>query len=180
MAGRRKFLSVVLALGLGACGHTGDDAPRGWGEHRDEAERVSNGPTFAQYFRRFDADKDGKLSREELDKVLHAQFDTFDANRDRHLDQTETRAANATLLTDYWDSPVLDWDGDGFVSFDEFASQWQNVFATADANHDNVLDADELAAAMNHSGRPRPPDGRRGQGGEGGSGNNSGRRRPGG
>src|SRR5215831_16685447 len=69
----------------------------------------------------YDSNSDGTVTRQELDEGLRRQFAVCDVNGDGRLDSQETQAenqrrfmANGTLA-----SPLIDWNQDGFVSFEE-------------------------------------------------------------
>lgn len=138
-----RTLALCLAATLSGCGHGPDD-------RRGELETGTkpSGQTYAVLFQRVGLKDDRRLTRPAFDTVLHADFASFDANHDQKLDRTEVRRTNAQQLTDHAMSPTIDWNDDGFVSFEEFAAQWRTAFDAADTNRDDVLDASELAAPI--------------------------------
>ena len=89
-----------------------------------------------QRMKRYDADGDGKVTREEFRGPARA-FDRFDANRDGVVTQEEMRARRADPVT-----RAADADKDGKVTKEE----WSALFDRMDANGDGVLDASELRA----------------------------------
>ena len=92
------------------------------------------------------ADKDGKLTRDELEAGLRRDFDLADKNHDGVLEPDEVRAVNEQR----WEedksaiSPLQDFNGDGMVDFDEFAGTARALFVEMDRNHDGVLTPEEL------------------------------------
>lgn len=96
--------------------------------------------------RRFDANKDGTVTRAELDGALKADFAALDKNHDGKLDGDEVRAENdrryAESGTQY--SPLLDWNQDGVIGFGEFANAPRSLFEQLDEDHDGVLSPSEL------------------------------------
>jgi hypothetical protein len=125
----------------------------------------------------YDENSDGTVTRAELEAGLKRQFAIVDVNRDGRLDAMETRAENTRRQmangTAY--SPLIDWNQDGFVDFDEFATTARSVFDELDKNHDGVLSSDELRLPSGRGGGP----GAGMQGGRGGrQGGGGGRRGP--
>jgi hypothetical protein len=104
-------------------------------------------------------DKDGKLTRAELEAGLRRDFDAADRNHDGVLEPDEVRAVNQQRWTDDQSaiSPLQDWNGDGMVDFNEFAANARPLFRQYDRNGDGVLTPEEL-----HPGRApgaKNPDG---------------------
>ena len=101
-------------------------------------------PRQGRMGRNLDADKDGRISREEW--LRADRFDRLDANRDGFLTEDELRTRHATL-----EAPVLigsrpirmDENGDGQISQSEWKGQ-PEVFSRLDANSDGVLTRDEF------------------------------------
>jgi EF hand len=74
-------------------GNLSPDELRSWSTRRKAVERKGEGG-FAEHFRHADADRDGALTRAEVDKALPrlgAKFDRIDANSDGKLTQDELR-----------------------------------------------------------------------------------------
>ena len=95
----------------------------------------------------FDLDGDGQVTRDELTRALHADFDKYDGNHDGVLSVDEARALNETLPQRIpGASPVKDWNGDGHVDFNEYANQWLSLFERFDTNGDGIVTADEMSA----------------------------------
>jgi hypothetical protein len=94
----------------------------------------------------FDLNKDGTVTREEVEQVLRQQFAATDLNHDGVLDQTEVAAENDRRYkasgTGF--SPLIDWNQDGKVDFAEYATTAHSVFADLDRNHNGVLEVAEL------------------------------------
>ena len=63
-------------------------------------------------------------------------------------------------------SPLIDWNQDGFIDFDEFASTARSVFEEMDKNHDGQPGPERIAASPGGRGpiQPRPGQGQRGGG----------------
>jgi Ca2+-binding EF-hand superfamily protein len=95
---------------------------------------------------RYDANKDGTLTRAEMEAGLKADFDALDKNHDGKLDSDETRAENDRRYleggTRY--TPLIDWNQDGFIDFGEFANATRSLFDQLDRDHDGELSSSEL------------------------------------
>lgn len=94
----------------------------------------------------YDANSDGKVTREELEQGLRRQFMAVDRNGDGILDQAEVQAENdrryGAAGTGF--SPLIDWNRDGKVDFTEFATTARSVFEEMDRNHNGVLEGGEV------------------------------------
>ncbi len=110
---------------------------------------------------RLDADKDGRITKEEAEAARKKMFARLDRNSDGVIDEQEIdRARKAimdratmmeTRLSMQWQR--LDKDGDGKVSADEFEAR-TGMFDLADRNGDGVVTADEIEALRAVFGRP--------------------------
>ena len=119
---------------------------------------------------RYDANKDGKVTRAELDKGLAAEFAAADLNHDGKLDTAEVAALNDARwkIDASRTSPVQDWNQDGFVDPREFGTEIVTLFNQIDLNHDGTVTADELSPPSQARPNGPPGGGRGGRGGEGG------------
>jgi Ca2+-binding EF-hand superfamily protein len=104
---------------------------------------------------RFDADTNGSVTRNELESTLTADFKKEDLNADAQLDTVELRALNERLRQERNVSPVFDWNADGRLVFNEFATQWRTLFDRADRDRNGIVDADELDGNVRER-TPRP------------------------
>jgi len=108
-------------------------------------------------FERLDADKDGAVSRAEMDAMREKRDDKraerrakmlerFDTNLDGKLSEVERTAMKAERdarkgerKAKRAERPRPDTNGDGFVSLDEHLAVTEALFARMDANQDGVL-----------------------------------------
>jgi hypothetical protein len=132
----RIAAAAILAAGLAGCA---GDVPEPPPHHEEEWAPPS------QILLRY-ADKDGRLTRAGLEEGLRKDFDAADLNHDGVLEPDEVRAVNEKR----WEqdksavSPLVDWNGDGVVDFNEFSGTARALFPQYDFNHNGVLDPDEL------------------------------------
>jgi Ca2+-binding EF-hand superfamily protein len=172
----RRHLFTVLAVFAGlsllqGCGHD-----RGWGGgggHRHHGGGMGGpggmGPPEGAQLKQFDLDGDGKLTRDELDRALHAEFAKWDKDKDGTLNTDEARALNdERRKTPNGLSPVFDWNADGRIDFKEFANQLLALFDRLDANSDGVLTEDEMMRPSMGGPRGGGPGGGGGHGRHGG------------
>lgn len=150
-------MTVLAALLLSGCGGMSQRGPmRGNRIPPPPSDREQNIRLMLSY----DGNSDGTVTRAELEEGLRRQFMAADVNGDGRLDGPETRAENDRRFraNGTGASPLIDWNQDGAVSFDEFATTARSVFDELDRDHDGVLDRDEV----------RLPRGRGAQGPQGG------------
>ncbi|MBV9548470.1 MAG: hypothetical protein JO256_02215 [Alphaproteobacteria bacterium] len=165
----------LLALGglalLAACGARPPSQPQ-WNpysalEPRDE--NYHGGPGAA--LQKYDANKDGTLILAELTAGLRAEFDQYDTAKTGCLSPEQVAAINqARVQADQSTAtPLQDWNQDGCVSFQEFATAPASLFDELDVNHDGKVTAQEFDRAAGRGGRGEPGrgDNEPGRGGRG-------------
>ncbi len=134
----------------------------------DQAELAAmraahGGERMAERFAQLDRDGDGKISKDEAPPRMTAMFDQADTDHDGKLTLEEWKAA-LPVGQERAERPgapqgargrgpmaMMDKDGDGTISAQEFSAMPEHWFDVADANHDGVVTLDELRAA-----RPGP------------------------
>jgi Ca2+-binding EF-hand superfamily protein len=132
-------LPIVLVLaGCGSMFGGGDRHPR---QHAEAPWHPANAMLLA-----YDADHDGTVTRAEMEAGLRADFAKADYKHLGRLDEEEVRAVNQQrIATDQSTaSPLVDWNHDGYVDFDEFAAAPRSLFEQLDRNGDGKLTPDEL------------------------------------
>ena len=140
---RRFSLLAVLAMGLVVSGVAiAQQQPL----PAPQVQQPGQGkePRQGRMGRNLDADKDGRISREEW--LRADRFDRLDANRDGFLteDELRTQARNPRgPRTDRVRPIRMDENGDGQISQSEWKGQ-PEVFSRLDANSDGVLTRDEF------------------------------------
>jgi hypothetical protein len=163
---------VLIAAGAVAVAFASD-----WGDgHRKGGKRGHHGARGqATHLIQYDANKDGSITRAEVDAGLEAQFKGADTNADGKLDALEfqkyndARKAERKARIDAWRAkrdaegrdvkerpphdrsarnfdPMknMDWNRDGFISPDEFASRTRAQIMRADRDGDGTIAVAEL------------------------------------
>src|SRR5262245_51178546 len=111
------------------------------------AERLPAGlPASAALLLRYDADKDGFVTKEEMEAGLKADYAAADTNSDGCLDAAEVRAENAMRLRrdSSQASPLVDWNLDRCVDLREFSNTAHSYFDLADRTKDGRVSQLEL------------------------------------
>jgi Ca2+-binding EF-hand superfamily protein len=155
---------ALLAVSVAGCSMFGADKPSAVASLNPAdgapAEQPKKRTPPAMRLARYDTNGDGQVSKAELDAGLKADFAKEDVNHNGVLDTSEARALNDRLREEENTSPVFDWNGDGQLVYEEFASQWRTLFDRADRNQDGILDATELGSAgREHKPRELPKPG---------------------
>lgn len=129
-------------------------------EPRFEAMQTALANTLME----FDADKDGKLSRPEVDAALAARFTKADTNGDGELDKAEFNVAAQELRGKFPEMPfhhdpserltrafnALDWNRDGGLEPDELKGVVEVAAGFADRNNDGFISVDEIRKPWRH------------------------------
>jgi hypothetical protein len=140
------LLLPAAALALAACSSTPKTPPK-WSPNapqRDEGWHSQSAGIM-----RYDANHDGTLTRAELLAGLHAEFNTYDVNHNNCLGPDQVRAINQLRVQQDASqaSPLVDWNQDNCIEFNEFSGATLSLFDTLDTNSDGQLTPQELNAA---------------------------------
>ncbi|HJW41148.1 MAG TPA: hypothetical protein VJ476_07960 [Rhizomicrobium sp.] len=171
-----KSTLILLPLALVLCGCS-SNAPRHGHWSPNATPRDENWHSPAATIMRYDANHDGILTRAELTAGLHAEFNAYDVNHSNCLGPDQVRAINQMRVQQDGSqaSPLVDWNQDGCIDFNEYSGATLSLFDTLDKNGDGQLTQQEL----NPSGAQQPGTGQGGQNGQG-SGHHGGHRGGGG
>ena len=98
----------------------------------------------------YDSNGDGTVTRRELEAGLRQYFRQADTNHDGRLDPEEVAAANQRRISQDGSTamPLIDWNQDGYVDFDEFAAGVRSQFEQLDLNGDGEVTLDEFRHAQ--------------------------------
>jgi hypothetical protein len=161
---------VVIAAGAVAVAIAAD-----WGDGpRKGRHGKGHGRGQAMHLLQFDTDKDGRITRAEVDAGITAQFTAADTNADSKLDPAEfqkyndARKAERKARIEAWRAkrgteggepkrdysdrgprnfdPMknMDWNLDGFISLEEFAGRTRAQAMRADRDGDGTILAEDL------------------------------------
>jgi len=137
----RPLLVSMAVLVLAGCGSM-------FGSDRHPPERKQDAPFHpaTDILLAYDANHDGTITRAELEAGLKADFAKADYKHLGKLDEEEARAVNQARLAQDQSvaSPLIDWNHDGFIDFNEFAANARSLFDQLDRNGDGQLTPDEL------------------------------------
>lgn len=165
MRGAAKLAIVVLASAplLQACqifGGGSDARQRAGLQRNGDCARLAPLATNA----------DGSLSRADMEAGLKLEFKKWDKDGNNELNQAEVVPVNDALRAQkVGASPVMDWNGDGHVNFQEFAGGWRTMFDLCGRNDvvtkadmtrsPNVTPPRTLPSAKPESGKSSPQSG---------------------
>lgn len=115
------------------------------------APRSESWHTGKMMIANYDSDNDGTVTRAELEAGLRQYFMQADTNHDGRLDPEETAAANARRIAIDQSTaiPLIDWNEDGYINFNEFAAGVRSEFQRLDLNGDGKVTIDEFRQAPN-------------------------------
>ena len=156
----KRSTKIVLAAGLvaavgalGVAGFAGSSYAEKWRDgHRyhamfgGEYGKHHGGQRRAmRMFQSFDADDDGRLTQEEIDRGRSERFTRFDGNGDGRLDLQEFEAlwldGMRERMVDRFQN--LDADGDAVVTAEEFSEPFARMVRFMDRNGDGVLSIED-------------------------------------
>jgi hypothetical protein len=149
---RRTKLALFAVGGLAAVGTLASlavaDQGRKWSRHGHGMHNVQ------MMTERYDANKDGKLSQEEIDANRTSWHGEFDADKNATLSLQEfqglwLKARNEDMVREF---QRFDRDGNGQVTLDEYKQPLSGMVARMDRNGDGVLTPDDR---MKHRDRMR-------------------------
>lgn len=157
-------VALALAGGTGVAGLAYADGGPGWGKGWGRGG-PGQGHMMEMFQDRYDANKDGKISKEEVDTNRTTTFDKFDGDKDKNLTLSEfeklwLEANRKRMVREF---QRFDVDGDAKVTLDEYKEPVARMVDRMDRNKDGVIGPED---------RP-PPDRmgmmghRRGMGGPG-------------
>jgi hypothetical protein len=126
--------SLVVIGGIAGFAHANRGWHHGGGHH-----------SIMQMAERYDANKDGKISQEEIDQnrtQRHAEYDG-DKNSTLSLEEFKGLWLKANLERMVREFQEFDRDGDAQVTLDEYKAPLAQIVANRDRNNDGVLSKDD-------------------------------------
>jgi Ca2+-binding EF-hand superfamily protein len=140
MQNKAKLILAAVALstlGIGALATTAFADRPGWVGHR--------GGMMRQMMERYDANKDGKLTQQEIDDNRTQWFARFDADQNGSLSLKEFEALwleahRQEMIREF---QRLDPNGDAAVSLEEYKEPLSRIVADRDRNGDGVLSKED-------------------------------------
>lgn len=123
------------------------DSDRGWGRHHE-----SFGRHQAMMFDQVDANKDGRITKEEIDARRAQMLAKFDANKDGVLTLEEFQGVwnDITHQRMVRKFQRMDRDGDGKVTTEELNRPMDRMMGYLDRNDDGVIERDEMGRRGGH------------------------------
>jgi Ca2+-binding EF-hand superfamily protein len=152
----------LIAAGIAFASAAGAQAPA---QAQQQISKVDFTKNIDTRFAALDTNRDGSVSKAEIEAAqakalqeaqadqqqrMEAEFNKLDTNHDKSLSLAEFKAAApAPTAAETPDQMIaaMDTNKDGKISAAEYRAQPLANFDKADANHDGVLTAQELAAA---------------------------------
>lgn len=134
--------ATLLAIGGFAGLASADMGGRGWGMGMGHGMRGMMG---MQMMERYDANKDGKITQDEIDQNRtgwHGEFDG-DKNSSLSLDEFKNlwlKARNEEMVREF---QSFDRDGNGQVTLDEYKQPLADLVAGRDRNGDGALSKED-------------------------------------
>lgn len=169
MTPRTGLAAATLAVLVGATIATALPATaRGPGDGLMGMGPMGGGPDGAMMFEMLDTDGDGRITRAELEAARAETIGGSDANKDGKLSVEELAALEMQMMQRVATAratervEMLDVDGDGLLSLEELAARPfpARLFARLDADGDEVVTLEEMEAARDRMGRGEGPRGR--------------------
>lgn len=144
-AGAAGLLAVGAAAGLANADMGFGEGPGMMGGHGRMGGHGGRAMMAQHMLERYDANKDGKISQEEIDTNRTQWHGEFDADKNATLSLEEFKAlwlkARQEMMVREFQH--LDRDGNGQVTLDEYKSPLGDFVANHDRNGDGVLSRDD-------------------------------------
>jgi Ca2+-binding EF-hand superfamily protein len=139
-----QIIGIVCALLVAAC--ASEPRPH-WSPNIPP--RSEDWHTGNMMIANFDTNNDGTVTRRELEAGLRQNFRQADINRDGRLDPEEAAAANQRRIKfdESTAMPLIDWNQDGFIDFDEFCAGVRSQFEQLDTDGDGQVTINEFRHA---------------------------------
>jgi hypothetical protein len=150
MRGSAKLAVVLLAAAplLQACSMFG-------GEASPPRRYASQGNPDCARLQPLVTSADGSLARADMETGLTLAYKKYDVDGSGQLSMSEVAPANDALRAQNVNaSPVMDWNGDGRVNFQEFAGGWRTMFGLCAHGGGDVVTKNDMERSPNVAARP--------------------------
>ena len=158
MTASKKTAVAVLAL-MGAAFGSAALAERGMGGMGGMGGPEGRGAMLIEMFDTIDADKDGKVTQDELAAHRAAEFAAADTNSDGALSAEELQAKMMAEMLARQSARMIenmDNDGNGSLSVEEMGEgPMAGNFARIDSDNDGAISKEEAQAAAEKVGKRR-------------------------
>ena len=140
-------VSLAAIAGIATLAHADMDGGMGggWGHHMRGMMGHGMGGGGQMMMERYDANKDGKLTQDEIDQNRAQWLAEFDAGKNGTLSLDEfknlwLKARNEEMVREF---QFFDRDGNGQVTGDEYKAPLADLVANRDRNGDGALSKDD-------------------------------------
>jgi hypothetical protein len=137
------LLSLLIAAG---CSGSSRRQPPPWMRPTEKPrdENFRGGPSAM--LTKYDANKDGTVSRDELIAGLRAEFAAHDVKRNGCLDDDQVGDINQGRVDSDQStaSPLIDWNQDDCINYTEFSAAPYSLFDQMDRNRDGKVTPQEM------------------------------------
>lgn len=155
MQKKTKLMLAAGTVGLLAIGGVAGLASADMGGQRIWGHGMGGGMMGMQMMERYDADKDGKLSQQEIDESRtswHGEFDG-DKNASLSIDEFQNlwlKARREQMVREFQE---FDRDGNGQVTLEEYNQPMAGLVANRDRNGDGFLSREDRPQRGEREGR---------------------------
>jgi Ca2+-binding EF-hand superfamily protein len=137
------LLSLLIAVG---CSGSSRRQPPPWMRPAEKPrdENFRGGPSAM--LTKYDANKDGTVTRDELIAGLRAEFAAHDVKRNGCLDDDQVGDINQSRVDSDQStaSPLIDWNQDDCINYTEFSAAPYSLFDQMDRNRDGKVTPQEM------------------------------------
>jgi Ca2+-binding EF-hand superfamily protein len=157
---------AVVVAGIGTTGAAMQSHPQAHGQNTSQAKPGGHGRGGQRFLSEYDLNHDGKVTRDEFNKATAQRFSEA-AGGAKVMTEKQFEAFRTRTLHQHADQSFrrADWNGDGKLSFDEFANPIRASFERADKQSTGTVYCQHKAQT-----RSAPKQGRRSRGGSRGAG----------
>src|SRR5215472_3157573 len=148
---------MTLAFFLVGCASDDKPKPRRWNPN-GTPQGTQDWHSPVAMLLKYDTDKDGDVTRKELEDGLKRDFEAADKKHTGCLDSEEVTEINEERMSydESAASPLIDWKNKGCIDFEEFATTARSLFLQLDTDSNGVLSSKELHPRAPGKNTPTP------------------------